>query len=74
MYGFVGISDFAELTECLLEEVMVFVNKVARIVHTSDITRWSIEFPTVQLFVKHFSKSSPRKKINIAFHDIFGLL
>merc|ERR1719247_653857 len=35
VYGFVGISDFAELTECLLEEVMVFVNKVARIVHTS---------------------------------------
>jgi class 3 adenylate cyclase len=35
VYGFVGIADFAELTECLLEEVMVFVNKIARIVHTS---------------------------------------
>merc|ERR1719421_2446023 len=39
VYGFVGIADFAELTECLLEEVMVFVNKIARIVHTSA-TEW----------------------------------
>merc|ERR1719261_445218 len=39
VYGFVGISDFSELTECLLEEVMVFVNKIARIVHTST-TEW----------------------------------
>jgi class 3 adenylate cyclase len=35
VYGFVGIADFADLTECLLEEVLVFVNKIARIVHTS---------------------------------------
>merc|ERR550537_159337 len=32
-FGFVKIRDFNETTECLLEEVMVFVNKIARIVH-----------------------------------------
>jgi len=34
IYGFAEIQDFQDITECLLEEVMVFVNKIARIVHT----------------------------------------
>merc|ERR1719453_452543 len=33
IYGFCNIRDFMETTQCLLEEVMVFVNKIARIVH-----------------------------------------
>lgn len=33
VFGFAIIRDFTEITECLLEEVMVFVNKISRIVH-----------------------------------------
>jgi len=33
IFGFCDIREFTETTECLLEEVMVFVNKIARIVH-----------------------------------------
>lgn len=32
--GFADIRKFTETTECLLEEVMVFVNKISKIVHT----------------------------------------
>merc|ERR1719261_2373437 len=34
IYGFCRINDFMETTQCLLEEVMVFVNKIGHIVHT----------------------------------------
>jgi class 3 adenylate cyclase len=34
IYGFCRICDFMETTQCLLEEVMVFVNKIGHIVHT----------------------------------------
>eukprot|EP00920_Eleutheroschizon_duboscqi_P033257 GHVT01080196.1.p1 GENE.GHVT01080196.1~~GHVT01080196.1.p1 ORF type:complete len:439 (-),score=59.41 GHVT01080196.1:417-1733(-) len=34
IYGFARICDFEDITDCLQEEVMVFVNKVARLVHT----------------------------------------
>jgi class 3 adenylate cyclase len=34
IYGFCRINDFMEITQCLLEEVMVFVNKIGHIVHT----------------------------------------
>merc|ERR1719421_105244 len=34
IYGFCNICDFMDTTQCLLEEVMVFVNKIAHIVHT----------------------------------------
>uniref|UniRef100_A0A0G4F3H4 Guanylate cyclase domain-containing protein n=1 Tax=Chromera velia CCMP2878 TaxID=1169474 RepID=A0A0G4F3H4_9ALVE len=40
VYAFVEINHFAEVTECLLEEVMVFVNKIARIVH-SCVHSWN---------------------------------
>ncbi|CAD7972034.1 unnamed protein product [Amoebophrya sp. A120] len=33
IFGFCFIREFTDTTECLLEEVMVFVNKIARIVH-----------------------------------------
>jgi len=33
IYGFCKVSDFVEVTDCLNEEVMVFVNKIAKIVH-----------------------------------------
>nr|CEL74782.1 TPA: adenylyl cyclase, putative [Toxoplasma gondii VEG] len=33
VYGFADIVNFQDITECLSEEVMVFVNKIARIVH-----------------------------------------
>lgn len=33
VFGFCDVKDFMETTDCLLEEVMVFVNKLARIVH-----------------------------------------
>ncbi|PHJ25688.1 adenylate and guanylate cyclase catalytic domain-containing protein [Cystoisospora suis] len=33
VYGFADIVNFQDVTECLSEEVMVFVNKIARIVH-----------------------------------------
>merc|ERR1719321_1945080 len=34
IYGFCRINDFLETTQCLLEEVMVFVNKIGHILHT----------------------------------------
>merc|ERR1719478_1369668 len=34
IYGFCRINDFQETTQCLLEEVMVFVNKIGHILHT----------------------------------------
>merc|ERR550537_580622 len=34
IYGFCRINDFMETTQCLLEEGMVFVNKIGHIVHT----------------------------------------
>ncbi|PFH38720.1 adenylate and guanylate cyclase catalytic domain-containing protein [Besnoitia besnoiti] len=33
VFGFADIVNFEDITECLSEEVMVFVNKIARIVH-----------------------------------------
>eukprot|EP00397_Hematodinium_sp_SG-2012_P007564 GEMP01007611.1.p1 GENE.GEMP01007611.1~~GEMP01007611.1.p1 ORF type:complete len:704 (+),score=119.08 GEMP01007611.1:952-3063(+) len=33
VFGFCDVRDFTHITECLMEEVMVFVNKLARIVH-----------------------------------------
>lgn len=40
IFGFCDIREFMETTECLLEEVMVFVNKIARIVHIC-VHHWS---------------------------------
>eukprot|EP00358_Blepharisma_japonicum_P000620 CAMPEP_0202953676 /NCGR_PEP_ID=MMETSP1395-20130829/47785_1 /ASSEMBLY_ACC=CAM_ASM_000871 /TAXON_ID=5961 /ORGANISM="Blepharisma japonicum, Strain Stock R1072" /LENGTH=477 /DNA_ID=CAMNT_0049667939 /DNA_START=800 /DNA_END=2234 /DNA_ORIENTATION=+ len=34
------VQDFASIIDCLQEEVLVFINKIARIVHTCT-TRWS---------------------------------
>jgi class 3 adenylate cyclase len=34
IYGFCRINDFMDTTQCLMEEVMVFVNKIGHIVHT----------------------------------------
>lgn len=34
IYGFCRICDFLETTQCLNEEVMVFVNKIGHILHT----------------------------------------
>merc|ERR1719171_2920278 len=34
IYGFCRINDFHETTQCLHEEVMVFVNKIGHILHT----------------------------------------
>jgi class 3 adenylate cyclase len=34
IYSFCKVSDFVDATDCLQEEVMVFVNKIAKIVHT----------------------------------------
>jgi class 3 adenylate cyclase len=39
IYGFCRINDFMETTQCLLEEVMVFVNKIGHIVHTC-VNEW----------------------------------
>jgi len=39
IYGFCTICDFMDTTGCLLEEVMVFVNKIAHIVHTC-VNEW----------------------------------
>ena len=35
VFGFCDIRNFTDATECLQEEVMVFVNQIAEIVHTS---------------------------------------
>merc|ERR1719265_433528 len=40
LFGYCEIRDFMETTECLQEEVMVFVNKIARVVHTC-VHEWS---------------------------------
>lgn len=40
LFGYCDIRDFMETTECLQEEVMVFVNKIARVVHTC-VHEWS---------------------------------
>lgn len=40
VFGFCIIREFTDTTECLLEEVMVFVNKIARIVHLC-VHSWS---------------------------------
>merc|ERR1719265_1726888 len=40
LFGYCDIHDFMETTECLQEEVMVFVNKIARVVHTC-VHEWS---------------------------------
>jgi class 3 adenylate cyclase len=34
IYAFCRVTDFIDMTECLMEEVMVFVNKIAKIVHS----------------------------------------
>jgi hypothetical protein len=33
IFGFCDIRQFTDVTECLQEEVMVFVNRIAEIVH-----------------------------------------
>jgi hypothetical protein len=33
VFGFCDIRQFTDATECLQEEVMVFVNRIAEIVH-----------------------------------------
>jgi class 3 adenylate cyclase len=40
VFGYCNICDFMETTDCLQEEVMVFVNKIARVVHTC-VHEWS---------------------------------
>ena len=35
IFGFCDIRNFTDITECLMEEVMIFVNEIARIVHSN---------------------------------------
>ena len=35
LFGYCDIRQFTDITECLQEEVMVFVNQIGRIVHSA---------------------------------------
>lgn len=35
VFGFCDIRQFTDATECLQQDVMVFVNRIAEIVHTA---------------------------------------
>ena len=35
IFGFCDIRQFTDVTECLQEEVMVFVNQIGKIVHSA---------------------------------------